>query len=133
MNCYNSLRRVAKKGTIFDNLKTITQERDMKTRKMTPFFLSFFSSPSCLGNSFLHLSIVKIHFDRGPPLTHSDLQNIWILIVKAVRLGFCPVGFKKPTHWGKQKTRFYFFYRVENKFWIFQGNIMVYLSYDGVW
>ena len=27
-----------KKGTIFDDLKTITQKEDMKTIQMTPFF-----------------------------------------------------------------------------------------------
>ena len=27
-----------KKATIFDDLKTITQKEDMKTRQMTPFF-----------------------------------------------------------------------------------------------
>ena len=31
-----------KKDTIFDNLSTITQERDMKTRQMTSSFLSPF-------------------------------------------------------------------------------------------
>ena len=31
-----------KKDTIFDNLRTITQEGDMKTRQMTPFFSSAF-------------------------------------------------------------------------------------------
>ena len=43
-NAYNSLRFVAdiskkfKKNTIFDNLRTITQEGDMKTRQITPSF-----------------------------------------------------------------------------------------------
>ena len=50
-----------------------------------PIFFICISSPNCIGNSFLHLKIVKIHFHRVPPLTYSGLQNAWILEVKAVR------------------------------------------------
>ena len=48
INRYNSLRFVADiskkeiKDTIFENLRTITQEGDMKTRQITPFFSSVF-------------------------------------------------------------------------------------------
>ena len=51
-----------KKYTIFDSLRTITQEGDMKTRPIIPLFSFVFLSPNCLGTSFLHLKIVKIHF-----------------------------------------------------------------------
>ena len=91
------------------------------------FFICF-SSPNSLGNSFFNLKIVKIHFHGVPHLAHSSLQNTWILEMKAVRLGFSPVLFRKYTHSGKQKTRFYFFYQVENKFQNFQGNLMVYIN-----
>ena len=33
-----------KKDTISDNLRTLTQEGDMKTRQMTPFFSSAFQA-----------------------------------------------------------------------------------------
>ena len=48
INCYNSLRLFAniakncKKDTIFDNLRTINQEGDMKAALMTSIFSSAF-------------------------------------------------------------------------------------------
>ena len=65
---------------------------------MTSFFSSAFLRPNCLGNSFLYLKIVKIHFHGVPPLTHFGLQNAQILKVKAVRLGLSLVRFRKHTH-----------------------------------
>ena len=51
INYYNSasvfLLKSAKNcqnDTIFDNLRTITQEGDMKTRQMTPLFSSIFQA-----------------------------------------------------------------------------------------
>ena len=63
------------------------------------------------------------------PLVHSGLQKTWILEVKAVRLGSCPIRFGEHKLWGKQKNKFYFFYRVENKLKNFLGNLMVYDSF----
>ena len=36
--------KTSKMDIIFDNLKTVTQEGDMKTRQMTPFFSSVFQA-----------------------------------------------------------------------------------------
>ena len=94
------------------------------TRQMTHFFICF-SCPNCQGNSFLRLKIVKICFHEISPLVHFSLQIAWISEVKAVRSEFCPIRFTKHTHWGKYKTRFYFFCRIENKSQNFQGNLMV--------
>ena len=52
----------------------------MKTRQMTPFF-HLLSDPNCLGNSFLHLKIVKIHFHGVPPLIHSSGESCEIRIL----------------------------------------------------
>ena len=49
------------------NLKSITQEGNMKTRQMTPFFFIYVLRSKCLYHSFLYLKIVKIHFDVVPP------------------------------------------------------------------
>ena len=44
VNCFNRLSFLAEfstkleKCTFFDNLRTITRERNMETRQMTPFF-----------------------------------------------------------------------------------------------
>ena len=46
-----------KKDTICDNLRTITQERNMKTRLIILFFFIWFSSRNYLGISFLHLKL----------------------------------------------------------------------------
>ena len=116
--------QICKKCTILGNLRTITQDGKKEIRQMTPFFhLRFYL---CLWYSFLYLKIVKIHF-HGVPLwsVHSGLQNTWILEMKAVRLGFYPDRFSKHKHWGKWKTRFYFFFQVENKFQNFRGNLLV--------
>ena len=113
------------KGHNFWQIKDHNSGRRHKNRTNDPIFLICFKSPNCLGNSFFHLKVVKIHFHGVPHLAYSGLQNTWILEVKAVRLGFCLVRFRKYTHWGKSKTRFYFFYRVDNKFQNFQGNLMV--------
>ena len=53
VNCFNRLRFLAevttncKKCTFLDILRTITQEGNMETRQMTPFFIYFFHS-NCL-------------------------------------------------------------------------------------
>ena len=50
INCFNKLSFLLgsvqnyKKCTFLDNLRTITEERNMKTRQMTPFFSSTFSA-----------------------------------------------------------------------------------------
>ena len=71
-------------------------------------------SSNCLGTSFLLL--------WGHPLVHFGLQNTWILEVKAVRLGFCPVQFRKHTHWVIYEKSAV---QVENKFQDVQGNLMI--------
>ena len=110
-----------KKGTFA--IRSFRGHESMETWNQTkdPVFLICFSSPNCLGNSFLLLKIAKIHFHEVPPLAHSGLQNTWILEVKVVRLGFCAVLFRKHMYTLKKIiSRFYFFYRVENKFQIFR-------------
>ena len=54
VNCLNRLRILAEVSTKFqkmhsfvDNLRTITEERNMETRQVTPLFICFFSS-NCL-------------------------------------------------------------------------------------
>ena len=37
--------KYCEKDTIFNNLNTITQKGDMKTRQMTPFFSRAFQNP----------------------------------------------------------------------------------------
>ena len=93
-----------KKDTIFDNLRTINQEGGMKTRFMTPFFSSAFRALTVKKPHFCILNLSKFIF-LGHPFVHSGLQNTWILEVKAVRLGFCPIRFKKDTHWEKWKNQ----------------------------
>ena len=61
-----------KEDTTFDNL--ITQEEDMKARLMI-LFINFFPSPNCLGTSFLHLKIVKIHFPK---------VSLWSILVSVI-------------------------------------------------
>ena len=69
-----------KKCTFLVNLKTITQEENMETRQMTPFFHLLF--PVCLSYSFLNLKILIIHFHVVPSLVHSGLQNTTIFVRK---------------------------------------------------
>ena len=40
----------------------------------------------------------------SPQLFHSGLQNTWILDVKDGRSEFCPVRFRKHSHWGKKNS-----------------------------
>ena len=103
------------KGHNFWQCRDHNSRRRYENKTTDPIFFICFSTPNCLGASFLHLKIVKVHI-LGSPLVHSGLHNTWILEVKAVRLGFCPVRFRKYTCWEKWKTRFCFFYRVENIF-----------------
>ena len=56
-----------KKCTFLDKLQTITQEGNMETRQVIPFFSSTFSALTVC-NTFLYLKIVKIHFHVVPPL-----------------------------------------------------------------
>ena len=71
INCYSKnilSAKNCKKDTIFDNLKTITQEvRRHENHRNDPIFFISFSSPNCLGNSFLHLKIARIYFHEGTP------------------------------------------------------------------
>ena len=55
-----------KKCTFLDKLQTITQEGNMETRQVIPFFSSTFSALTVC-NTFLYLKIVKIHFHVVPP------------------------------------------------------------------
>ena len=78
MRSFRRWSQICKKCTILGNLRTITHEKKKETRQMTPFFIYFLSSNS-LGDSFLYLKNVKIHFHGVPPLFHSGLKNIGIL------------------------------------------------------
>ena len=69
VNCFNRLRFLAdvstklRKSTFLDNLRTISQEGNMETRQMTPFFSSTFSDLTVSNiHSFLNLKILKIPF-----------------------------------------------------------------------
>ena len=111
------------KKTQFWQFKDHNSGRRHEKQTNDPIFFICVSSPSCLGNSFLYLGIVKIHFHGILSLVNtffSGLQNTSILQVKVVvRSGFCSVWFRKHIHWGKvkKKTGFiYIFYWVENKF-----------------
>ena len=65
--------KYCEKDTIFNNLNTITQKGDMKTRQMTPFFHVLFKTHS----NFLGNSLSKFIFMGSvSPLVHSGLQNI---------------------------------------------------------
>ena len=69
-NCYNSLRFFAdlskncKKDAIFDNLRTMTQEREIQTND--PIFKICVSSPNYLGNSFWIWKLSKSIFTGSP-------------------------------------------------------------------
>ena len=130
INCFNRFRFLAEVSTNLQKMHYFGQFKDhnsgSKKRKLYkwPHFVHLLFE-LCLGYSFLYSKIVKIHFHGVSFLVHSGLQNIWILEVKAVRLGFSPVRFKKHTL-GKMKSQvFYFFYWVENKFQNVQGNLMI--------
>ena len=112
------------KGHNFWQFKDHKSGRRYENKVYDPIFFICFSS-SVKKPHFCILNLSKFIF-LGHPFVHSGLQNTWILEVKAVRLGFCPIRFKKDTHWEKWKTRFYFFYWVENKFRNVQGNLMIY-------
>ena len=86
------------KGHNFWQFKDHNSGRRHENQTNDPIFFICFSSPNCLGNSFFHLKIVKIHFHGVPPLAHSGLQNTWILVVKAARWWFCPVQFRFDSH-----------------------------------
>ena len=60
-----------KRCTFLDNLKAIFQERNMKTRQMTPFYLIYFFCSNCLCHLFLNLKILKTHFHMVFPSVHS--------------------------------------------------------------
>ena len=68
INCFNIFMFLAEvstnlqKCTILGNLRTITQERKMEIRQMTPFFSSTFWGLT-VWYSFLYLKIAKIHFN----------------------------------------------------------------------
>ena len=115
------------KRTQFWQYKDYNPRKGHENQTNDPLFFICFFNLNCLRKSFLHL---KVHFHGVSPSAHSGLQITWILEVKAVRLGFCPVRFRKHTLWGKWINRFYFFYRVENKFQNFQRNLMVYKDAD---
>ena len=71
---YFSLRspQNCKKSTFLDNLRTVTQEGNIETRQIPPFFCSLF--PLQLFITFiLYLKTVKIHLHVVPPLVHSSL------------------------------------------------------------
>ena len=107
INCFNNLRFVAdiskkiQKRDNFWQLKDHNSGRRHENKTNDPIFFICFSRSNCFWNSIFYLKIVKIHFHGIPPLAHSGLQNTWILEVKAVRLGFCPVWFRNYTHSGK--------------------------------
>ena len=68
----------------------------MKTRQMIPFCHLLFEFELFRKLTFAFENC-QYPFSWGPPLVHSGLQNTWKLTVKAVRLGFCPVQFRKYT------------------------------------
>ena len=72
------------------------------------------SNSNCLGNSFLHLKIVNIHFDGVLPLTHSGLQM---------------PEFGRWKLWHIEESKTPDFTLVENKLQNFQSNLMAYFSY----
>ena len=77
INCINRLRFLAEISTklpkmhFFENWRTITQEENMKTRQMTPFFSSTFSTLFVCNTHFCNWKLV-------PSLVHSGLSNTWI-------------------------------------------------------
>ena len=96
------------RGPYFWQFKDHNSGRRHEKQTINPILFICFSSPNCLWNSFLQLKIIKIHFYGLPALVHSGLQNTWILEVKAVRLGFCTVWFRKHTLEESKKTGFIF-------------------------
>ena len=88
---------ISRKSQKWHNLwqfKYHNSERRHENQTNGPFI--FFSRPNCFGNPFLHLKIVKISFHGIP----SPFGPFWyakplILEVKAAKLGFCPIRFRK--------------------------------------
>ena len=72
VNCFNKLRFLAEvstklqKCTFLDNLRTITQEVNMETRQMTPFFLSTFSDLTVCNIHFWIWKYLKFNFMWSP-------------------------------------------------------------------
>ena len=68
MNCYNSIRFFAdvskklQKVYNFWQFKDHNSGRRYENKTNNPIIFICFLSPNCLGTSFLHLKIVKIHF-----------------------------------------------------------------------
>ena len=112
------------KCTILGNLKTITQEGEKKIRQILPFLIYFLSSV-CVTFNFVFENCQN-SFSWGPTLVHSFWSTQYLnLEVKAVTLELCLVRFNKHTHRRKWKTKFYFFYQIENKSKNIQGNLMI--------
>ena len=116
INCYNSIRffvdisKKLEKGYNFWKFKDHNSGRRCENKTNNPIIFICFSSTNCLGTSFLHLKIVKIHFHGTPfwSILVCKISEFWRLGFKAVRLGFFRIRFRKHTHRGKRKTRFYF-------------------------
>ena len=122
-NCLRTISKKFQKGYNFWQFKEHKSGRRYENNTNDPIVFICFSSPNCLWTSFF--AFKNCQNSWGYPLFHSGLQNTWILELKAVRLMFSPVQFRKHTHWGKWKTWFYFFCQVENKFQNVQGNLMI--------
>ena len=120
INSFNIFRFLAevstnlKTCTILGNLRTITQERKMEIRQMTPFFSSTFWGLT-VWYSFLYLKIAKIHFN-GVVLSS-------VLVCKVPEFWRCKlwdqnfVSFDSGNIHIKEseKPGFFFFFRVENE------------------
>ena len=115
-----------KKDTIFDNLRTITQKGDMKTRQMTTFFSSAFRSLTVSESHFSVWKLSKLIFIGSPlsPIMVCKIPEFWrwkLWLQDFVSFNSENIHFEE-----SKKNKFYFFYRVENKFQNFKGNPMVY-------
>ena len=120
INCFNRFRFIAEISTNLQKMHYFGQFKDnnsgsiKETRQITPFFLSTFWVLTVCDNHFCISKLPKIHF-------HGVLLSS-ILVCKIPEFGgvSCEIrilshSIRKHTHWGKQKNRFYFFYRVENQ------------------
>ena len=100
----------------FGHLRTITKDGNKEIRQMTSFFHLLFEL--CLWYSIFYLKIVKIHF-------HGVLLSS-ILVCKIPEFWRCKLWDQKFASFDSgnihtkesKKTRFYFFYRVENQIYL---------------
>ena len=102
-NCFNRLRFLANVSTksqkmhFFRKFRTITQEKNLKTRQMTPFFSSTFSAPTVCNIPFWIWKYPKFIF-MWSPLWSILVCKILQFLAKSSQFGKLKHTFLKSRH-----------------------------------